>query len=75
MVTPNIGNNNNNISAKDLTKAYSLHPSNDFGLLLVSTAFDGNGFGSWKRAMPISLSTKRSYTLLMAASQGLNQIH
>ena len=39
------------LSAEDLAKAYFLHPSDHPGLLLVSTVFDGNGFGSWKRAM------------------------
>jgi len=41
-----------------LAKAYYLHPSNNLGLLLVSTTFNGSGFGSWKRAMNIALSTK-----------------
>lgn len=34
------------ISAEDLAEAYYLHPSDHPELLLVSTAFDGNGFGS-----------------------------
>ena len=45
-------------SAEDLAEAYSLHPSDHPGLLLVSITFDGSGFGSWKRAMMIALSTK-----------------
>ena len=44
--------------AEDLAKVYYLRPSDHPGLLLVSTAFDGSGFGSWKRAMTIALSTK-----------------
>ena len=46
------------ITPEDLAEAYLLHPSDHPGLLLVSTAFDGTGFGSWKRAMTIALSTK-----------------
>lgn len=46
------------ISPEDLAEAYFLHPSDHPGLLLVSTAFHGTGFGSWKRAMTIALSTK-----------------
>jgi len=46
------------ITPEDLAEAYFLHPSDHPGLLLVSTAFDGTGFGSWKRAMTIALSTK-----------------
>jgi len=46
------------LSAEDLAEAYALHPSDHPGLLLVSTAFDGSSFGSWKRAMTIALSTK-----------------
>ena len=46
------------LTAEDLAEAYSLHPSDHPGLLLVSKMFDGNGFGSWKRAMSIALSTK-----------------
>ena len=46
------------VSAEDLAEAYSLHPSDHPGLLLISNAFDGSGFGSWKRAMTIALSTK-----------------
>ena len=46
------------IPAEDLAEAYLLHPSDHLGLLLVSTVFYGNGFGSWKRTMTITLSTK-----------------
>ena len=46
------------LSAEDLAEAYCLHPLDHPGLLLVSTVFDGSGFGSWKRAMTIALSTK-----------------
>ena len=46
------------ISLEDLAEAYSLHPSDHPGLLLVSTPFDGTSFGSWRRAMTIALSTK-----------------
>ena len=53
MATPNT-----EISAEDLVEAYLLHPSDHPGLLLISTPFNGNGFGSWKRAMTIALSTK-----------------
>jgi len=48
----------NNLSAEDLAEAYTLHPSDHPGMLLVSKIFDGNGFGSWRRAMLIALSTK-----------------
>jgi len=53
MTTPNT-----DMPAEDLTEAYNLHPSDHPGLMLVSTNFDGNGFGSWKRAMAIALSNK-----------------
>ena len=46
------------ISPEDLAEAYLLHPSDHPGFLIVSTVFDGIGFGSWKRAMTIALSTK-----------------
>ena len=46
------------LTAEDLAEAYHLHPSDHPRSLLVSTAFDGSGFGSWKRAMSIALSTK-----------------
>ena len=42
------------ISAKDLAEAYFLHPLDHLGLLLVSTAFDGSGFGAWKRGMTMA---------------------
>ena len=46
------------LSAEDLAQAYSLHPSDHLGMLLVSKIFVGNGFGSWKRGMLVALSTK-----------------
>ena len=36
------------ISPEDLAEAYLLNPSDHPGLLIVSTVFNGNGFGSWK---------------------------
>ncbi|KAH0769437.1 hypothetical protein KY290_013418 [Solanum tuberosum] len=38
--------------------AYYLHPSYALGMVLVSSPFDGKGFGGWKRAMLIALSAK-----------------
>jgi len=49
---------NTEVPTEDLAEAYLLHPSNHPGLLLVSTVFYGNDFGSWKRAMTIALFTK-----------------
>ena len=46
------------LSTEDLAEAYCLHPSDHPGLLIISFVFDGKGFGSWKRAMTITLSTK-----------------
>ena len=46
------------LSAEDLAEAYFLHPSNHPGLLIVSSVFDGNGFGSLKHDMTVALSTK-----------------
>jgi len=46
------------IPPEDLAEAYTLHPSDHPGLLLVSTAFDGTSYGSWRRTMTIALSTK-----------------
>jgi len=48
------------ISVEHLAEAYFLHPSDHLGFL-VSTAFDGIGFGSWKRAMTVALSTKGKF--------------
>ncbi|XP_059302330.1 uncharacterized protein LOC132054306 [Lycium ferocissimum] len=36
-----------------------LHPSNYPGMVLVTTPFNGSGYGSWRRGMLISLSAKR----------------
>jgi len=47
-----------NFSPEDLAKPFFVHPSDHPGLLLVSTPFDGTGFGSWKRTMTIALSIK-----------------
>ena len=44
---------------EDLAEPYFLHPSDHPGLLLVSTAFDGTSFGTWKRTMTIALSTRQ----------------
>ena len=46
------------ISSEDLAEAYLLHTSDHPSLLIVTTVFDGNSFGSSKRAMTIALSTK-----------------
>ena len=46
------------LTAEDIAEAYFLHPSDHPGLLIVSSIFDGTGFGSWKRAVTIALSTK-----------------
>ena len=35
-----------------------LHPSDNPGMILVSKAYDGHGFGSWKKAMEIGLLAK-----------------
>lgn len=42
----------------DPSDALYLHPSDNPGLVLVSKVFDGNGYGSWRRAMVIALSAK-----------------
>ena len=41
--------------------ALFLHPSNNPGTVLVSKAFDGLGFGSWKRALEIALIAKNKF--------------
>ena len=53
------------ISDEDLAEAYLLHPSDHPGLLIVFTIFDGNGFGLWKHAMTIALSTKSKLCFLI----------
>jgi len=63
------------ISPEDLAKAYFLHPSDHPGLLLVSTAFDGFGFGSWKRAMTIALSTKSKLYFVEGRLENLNLLY
>ena len=45
-------------SSIDASDALFLHPSDNPGMVLVSKAFDGFGFGSWKRAMEIALTAK-----------------
>ncbi|XP_033508744.1 uncharacterized protein [Nicotiana tomentosiformis] len=42
----------------DSTHPYYLHPSDYPGMNLVSSAFDGNGYGGWRRAVIIALSAK-----------------
>ncbi|XP_039128401.1 uncharacterized protein LOC120264640 isoform X2 [Dioscorea cayenensis subsp. rotundata] len=43
----------------NVSDALSLHPSDHPGLLLVSKVFNGNGYGSWKRAMELALTAKK----------------
>uniref|UniRef100_A0A1S4A6E3 Retrotransposon Copia-like N-terminal domain-containing protein n=1 Tax=Nicotiana tabacum TaxID=4097 RepID=A0A1S4A6E3_TOBAC len=42
----------------DSTHPYYLHPSDYPGMNLVSSAFDGKGYGGWRRAVIITLSAK-----------------
>ncbi|XP_070015350.1 uncharacterized protein [Nicotiana sylvestris] len=42
----------------DSTHPYYLHPSDYPGMNLVSSAFDGKGYGGWRRAIIIALSAK-----------------
>ncbi|XP_076895426.1 uncharacterized protein LOC143548042 [Bidens hawaiensis] len=42
----------------DSSNPLYLHPSDHPGMILVSKFFDGAGFGVWKRAITIALSTK-----------------
>jgi len=55
-----IPNSNNTLSAKDLAETYALHPLDHPGMLLVSKVCDGNGFGSWKRAMLLPYPVKKN---------------
>ncbi|KAI3781074.1 hypothetical protein L2E82_11073 [Cichorium intybus] len=41
-----------------------LHPSDHPGLILVSTPFDGNGFGAWKRYVSIALSARNKLSFI-----------
>ncbi|XP_060211833.1 uncharacterized protein LOC132639403 [Lycium barbarum] len=56
--TENVTTQTRNPTAVDSTHAYYLHPSDAPGMVLVSSPFDGKGFGGWKRTMLIALSTK-----------------
>nr|XP_009608393.1 uncharacterized protein LOC104102399 [Nicotiana tomentosiformis] len=42
----------------DSTHPYYLHPSDSPGMNLVSSYFDGKGYGGWRRAVIIALSAK-----------------
>ncbi|XP_016441804.2 uncharacterized protein LOC107767346 [Nicotiana tabacum] len=42
----------------DSSHPFYLHPSDSPGMLLVNTAFDGKGYGGWRRGMLIALSAK-----------------
>ncbi|XP_075076383.1 uncharacterized protein LOC142163032 [Nicotiana tabacum] len=42
----------------DSTHLYYLHPSDYPGMNLVSSVFDGKGYGGWRRAVIIALSAK-----------------
>ncbi|XP_075095482.1 uncharacterized protein LOC142173740 [Nicotiana tabacum] len=42
----------------DSVRPYYLHPSDYPGINLVSSVFDGRGYGGWRRAVVIALSTK-----------------
>ncbi|XP_070008714.1 uncharacterized protein [Nicotiana sylvestris] len=42
----------------DSTHSYYLYPSDYPGMNLVSSAFDGKGYGGWRRAVIIALSAK-----------------
>ncbi|KAI3515186.1 hypothetical protein L1887_13951 [Cichorium endivia] len=41
-----------------------LHPSDHPGLILVSTPFDGNRFGAWKRYVSIALSARNKLSFI-----------
>nr|XP_033511204.1 uncharacterized protein LOC117275964 [Nicotiana tomentosiformis] len=42
----------------DSTHPYYLHPFDYRGMNLVSSAFDGKGYGGWRKGVIIALSTK-----------------
>nr|XP_009763850.1 PREDICTED: uncharacterized protein LOC104215692 [Nicotiana sylvestris] len=42
----------------DASHPYFLHPSDSPGMTLVSSVFDGRGYGGWRRSLLIALSAK-----------------
>ncbi|KAK9065740.1 hypothetical protein SSX86_015141 [Deinandra increscens subsp. villosa] len=66
-----------NSSSIDSSDPLYLHPSDHPGLLLVSKAFDGTGFASWKRSMTIALSAKNKLGFVngdVASSSANNEL-
>lgn len=43
---------------QDASSVYFLHPSDNTGIKLVTTPFDGTCYGNWKRSMVIGLTAK-----------------
>lgn len=43
---------------QDPSSVYYLHPSDHASTKLVTTPFDGNGYGDWKRSVMIGLIAK-----------------
>ncbi|VFQ71709.1 unnamed protein product [Cuscuta campestris] len=53
-----MASNNSASSTMDPSDPLYLHPSDHPVLNLISTKFEGEGFGSWQKSMMIALSAK-----------------
>ncbi|XP_074334135.1 uncharacterized protein LOC141671716 [Apium graveolens] len=49
---------------QDPSSVYFLHPSDNTGMKLVNTPFDGTSYGNWKRSMVIGLTTKNKMSFV-----------
>ena len=54
----------NRLPAMEPTDPLYIHPSDNPGIPLVSTPFNGENFDSWKRSVVIALSAKHKLTLV-----------
>lgn len=51
-------------STMNLSDVLRLHPSDHPGMMLVSKPFNGEGYGSWKRAMELALTSRKKLGLV-----------
>lgn len=68
MVTSSSGN-------IDSSNPLYLHQSDHPAMILVSKAFDGTGFGAWKRSMTIALSAKNKLSFVDGKLQKYSTPH
>lgn len=49
---------------QDPSSVYFLHPSDNTGMKLVTTSFNGTRYGNWKRSMVIGLTAKNKMSFV-----------